>query len=436
MTDAEPTTTDVVKTSADNNSNSNSRRGIALLFLLLISLLSLLRASSTLSKFYTENTSSSVVPLVTNYSIAIKAEAARSAAGTTYHQTSETLSIPIYLIDTSNTNHTNIAVSTWGNIAPHWNRTTEYSNLMNLATSVSSLPIDHNNKQQQPKIMVIIHCGPKVGSTTLRLACRKNFERTCPQINLIGKEGRARASPGYFGGIGEDTTRLISVMKECSVDTYYFCVNQISVWDMLPSTTTTLTEESIANESTTAMMTNQQQQQQQQTNSVQYLHLFPFRNYNDWVKSAIKQQYDRNGNNNGCNSAKQKWENGKCQHSQMEIDLRKYGRVDLDRFLDGVVKRMNSSNSNNGNDDDKLKERRGSGEEHTFLLYLHRDLHQVMKVVSTTYHIPMLPGLGTKKKGKRPERTCNESLVELYHECFSDGMMEFRWDLPENQVEK
>jgi DNA-directed RNA polymerase subunit L len=83
---------------------------------------------------------------------------------------------------------------------------------------------------------------------------------------------------------------------------------------------------------------------------------------------------------------------------------------------------------------DKLKER--EGEEHTFLLYLHRDLHQVMKVVSTAYHIPMLSGTTAKMKGERPEGTCNESLEEMYHECFSDRMMDFRWDSPENQVEK
>jgi hypothetical protein len=322
MNDAVPTTTDVVKPSADNNNSSSSRRGIAQLLLFLISLLSLLRASSTISKFYTENTSSS------------------------HHQTSETLNIPIYLIDTSNLNHTNIAVSTWGNIAPHWNRTTEYSNLMNLATTttVSSLPIDNIKQQQQPKIMVIIHCGPKVGSTTLRFACRNNLQRTCPQIDLVGREknNRVGAPHGYFGGIGKDSTRLISVMKEC-VDTYYFCVKQITVLDMLPEITT-------GNE---IMMTKQQQQQRQQTNNIQYIHLFPFRNYNDWVKSAIKQQYDRGGKN-GCNTLQHKWENGKCQHHKKEIDLRKYGRVDLDCFLDGVVKRMNSiSNSNNNGDDDE-----------------------------------------------------------------------------------
>ena len=50
--------------------------------------------------------------------------------------------------------------------------------------------------------------------------------------------------------------------------------------------------------------------------------------------------------------------------------------------------------------------------------------------------MPMLLGTGAKLKGERPEGTCNESLVEQYHECFSDELMEFRWDLPENQLHK
>jgi hypothetical protein len=100
--------------------------------------------------------------------------------------------------------------------------------------------------------------------------------------------------------------------------------------------------------------------------------------------------------------------------------------------LNGDFGGMNS----NVNDDKSEERGGGGGEEHIFLLYLHRDLHQVMKVLSATYHIPMLPGTRSEKKGKRPEGTCNESLVELYHECFSNGLMEFRWDLPENQVPK
>ena len=390
----------------ESTAQNGSWRGIALLLLLLISLLALLRSSYTISTYYYSSSddiksSSIVIPLVANDSTSIAAKTTSEP-----HQIISSESLPIYLIDASNINHTNIAASTWGDIAPHWNRTAQFSNLLSLATTVSSLPNQYNNKLKSKKRrqIILIHCGPKVGSTTLRQACTKNLYRTCPQINFTaytnGRERRSRAPAGYFGG-----DRLISVMNEC-VDTYYFCVNQITVMDLLPSTTATDESDIV----TRAGMTQ----------NVEYIHLFPFRNYNDWVRSAIKQSYDRGGDKS-CLAAKMLWDDGKCQHYRMEIDIRKYSRVDLDRFQDGVVRRMN-----------QLKER-GGEEEHTFLLYLHRDLQQAMEELSTTYKMPMLPGTGAKLKGERPEGTCNESLVEQYHECFSDELMEFRWDLPENQ---
>eukprot|EP00957_Ditylum_brightwellii_P001534 119583-Ditylum_brightwellii.AAC.1 len=84
-------------------------------------------------------------------------------------------------------------------------------------------------------------------------------------------------------------------MNEC-VDTYYFCVKQITAMDLLPSTTTTADESDIA---TRAGMTQ----------NLEYIHLFPFRNYNDWVRSAIKQQYDRGGDES-CLRVMKLWDGG------------------------------------------------------------------------------------------------------------------------------
>lgn len=407
MIESEQQTTDNVKTTS-STAKDVDRRGVSLLLLLLISLLALLRSSYTISTLYFSSSSNAVasspivIPLVTNYSISM------ASASSSHHVSSE--SLPIYLIDTlSNIADTNIAASTWGKIASNWNRTTQYSNLLSLSSAVSSLPNQYSisndkTKQQRRRKIILIHCGPKSGSTTLRKACIKNLQRTCPQLNLTkhGHESRGRAPAGYFGG-----EQLVAVMKEC-VDTSHFCVNQITVMDLLPSAITT-TESDL--DATTTAATAQ---------DVQYIHLFPFRTYDDWVKSAIKQQYDRAGEQ-GCRSAEEHWADGKCQHFQMEIDIRKYGRVDLDRFQDGVVKRMNN-----------LEER--GIEEHTFVLYLHRNLEQAMGELSARYHMPLLPGTGAKLKGKRVEGNCNESLVEQYHECFSDELMEFRWDLPKNQL--
>ncbi len=469
---------------ASNQHNDHSKsttKGVALLLLLTISLLAIFSASNTISSFHYDSSersttssisSSSFIPLVTNYSTSIVFQEAEDYE---YKKLSNAAaassSLPIYLIDTSSSLATNssrgspIVVSTWGEIASQWNRTIEYENLLSLA-STTSLPNSSysNNKQQlqqQKRPIILIHCGPKVGSTTLRVACRRNIAQTCPQLldqqqSGKGHEKRAHAPPGYFGG-----ERLHTVLRECT-NTHYFCVNQITMLSeedddeegLLETRMRSGTEEEEEEEevdddyvfeermeseskskaATTSSTTKTRTiSSLPNTNTTQYIHLFPFRNYNDWVKSAIKQQYDRAGVK-GCNSAQRHWEDGKCTHYQMEIDIRKYGRVDLDRFQDGIVKRRINRRRSGG-----TASRQGGGgdeeEEHTFILYLHRDLQKVIEIISSIYNIPMLSGTSSKKKGKRPEGTCNESLVEMYHDCFSDGLMNFRWDLEENMLE-
>jgi hypothetical protein len=305
-----------------------------------------------------------------------------------------------------------------------------------------------------------MHTGPKVGSTTLRHACNRNFFDTCASYfpptaavndsskvydNTIAafrnsREARSRSPPGYFGG---NDNRLLSLMERC-VDTYWFCVNQITPMvidddgnndnssnndnsgdddddgDDEISTTTVAAAGSRPMSRATKLLPN-----------AHYIHLFPFRNYNDWVKSAIKQTYDRS-KDSGCNSLMKHWlrprrgrENTGCIHSQMEIDIRKYGRVDLDRFQDGIVRRMNYINSHNNGDGE---------EDHTLILYLHRDMEKVVELISSVYNIPMLRGTDSTMKGRRPKGTCNATVEDQYHGCFSDMLMNFRWDLPENQV--
>ncbi len=138
------------------------KRIIALLLLLLISLLALLRSSYTISTYHLFFSSND-----TKIS---------SSTATLHPISSETL--PIYLIDTSDINQTNIAASTRGEISTNWNRTTQYSDLLSFATAVPSLPNQQKNNnntniEKKRRQIILIHCGPKLGSSTLRHACRK-----------------------------------------------------------------------------------------------------------------------------------------------------------------------------------------------------------------------------------------------------------------------
>mmetsp|Transcript_20360 Transcript_20360/g.38461 ORF Transcript_20360/g.38461 Transcript_20360/m.38461 type:complete len:151 (+) Transcript_20360:623-1075(+) len=146
---------------------------------------------------------------------------------------------------------------------------------------------------------------------------------------------------------------------------------------------------------------------------VEFIHMFPFRNYDDWAASALKQQFDRGGEN-GCDKLKKLFVNRKCKPSQMELDIRQYGKADLSRFADSVVQRRIT-----------MKEKKkGEEERHTILLYFHRDLDKTLTLLHTLYGIPLLPGSDGKGKEKRPEGTCDASLLKTFHECFSHQLME------------
>ena len=139
---------------------------------------------------------------------------------------------------------------------------------------------------------------------------------------------------------------------------------------------------------------------------VELIHMFPFRNYDEWAASALKQQFDRGGEV-GCNKTKSLME--KCEPSRMEIDFRKYGKTELSKFKKGVVRRINDK-----------------GEGHIFILYHHRELNNVLGILSNIYGIPTLPGSDGKGKEVRPKGTCDEKLLTMFHECFSSQLMELK----------
>ena len=93
--------------------------------------------------------------------------------------------LPIYLIQSTANNNQTYAQITWGKLAKRWNRTAQYEDMFQLATSTSSLPFSNSTsslttqEEQQRRIVVMIHCGPKTGSTTLRHACNIHLEHTC-----------------------------------------------------------------------------------------------------------------------------------------------------------------------------------------------------------------------------------------------------------------
>ena len=67
---------------------------------------------------------------------------------------------------------------------------------------------------------------------------------------------------------------------------------------------------------------------------------------------------------------------------------------------------------------------------HIFVIFecwsamLHQDLEKVVTMLSRVYEIPILPGLDAREKSLRPEGSCDKSILQKFHECFSSQLME------------
>jgi hypothetical protein len=68
-------------------------------------------------------------------------------------------------------------------------------------------------------------------------------------------------------------------------------------------------------------------------------------------------------------------------------------------------------------DDDDFNER------HVILLYDYLELTSVLSYLSEMYNLPLLHHADERKKGVRPEGTCDAELLDLFHDCFSSELM-------------
>ena len=356
----------------DNGKNSsNERKAASILILALLSVLWIARESlpitqvassvDNIKKNYTQYSTSSTAkrPNVEQSTTTTKPSSSvnQNIKSNSNATTSQTL--PILLLEAS-TNSSYI--TTWGDIATGWNRTAQYEELIQNAKPIPSLPIIDKSAKRP---VVIIHCGPKTGSTTLRTACKRNYEKTC------GIFDNKRDPQAYL-----NTTGFYPLVRSCP-DTYHFCAKNITMPLDVPTFEDT-----------------------------QFIHMFPFRNYDEWAKSALKQQFDRGREKECAKREKQMFEKN-CKPSSMELDFRKYGKTDLSMYKEYVVKRMNQKS-----------------EKHMFLLYHHRELNDVLELLSDLYKIPTLPGSNGHEKDERPEGTCDDKLLDKFHECFSSKLME------------
>jgi hypothetical protein len=279
--------------------------------------------------------------------------------------TAKQLDIPIFLMDSSTHE---ISAMEWMSLAKQWNRNTQYSDIIQSNDTIdATIPFPPNKR-----VLIFHHLMPKTASSTLRQSCQDTQLETCG----IEPKGGNKRPDGYIS-----VKRLMQVMNDCP-KTRHYCVKS----------------------DTQPLIKNYTEFHH--TNS--FLHLFPFRNYEEWVHSALKQVYFRDGEK-GCQEEDALLD--QCLPHQYELDFDRYGKRSLSYFL-GSLRHL------------RMKKMLGFEDHHVVLMYDYRYLHETLKSLNAEYDIPLLPGTDAKKNSERPEGTCKDEgmMIRKFHDCFSDAL--------------
>ena len=247
--------------------------------------------------------------------------------------------VSIYLFNTFNESN-QISSIEWDHAASIWGRNTTYNHLLQGASSLHD--IQRATFGSMPNnITVLFHTFPKTGSSTLRHACLETQYDSC---NLPRRNDGIKWPEGY-----RKSGRLIELFALCP-DTRHFCLKM-----------NYLTKDyALAHETRT------------------FLHLFPFRNYDEWVVSALHQIYYREGEK-GCRKEMKLLED--CQPHKYEMDYQKYMKVGLARYIQSLGKMAKKHN-------DEYEWRN----HHHALLYNYVHLDGLMSWLNDNYDVPLLPG--------------------------------------------
>ncbi|KAL7540493.1 hypothetical protein ACHAXR_013441 [Thalassiosira sp. AJA248-18] len=267
----------------------------------------------------------------------------------------------------------------YGYLASIWGRGTTYNDMLrqaasNLTTSSSSSAKEAlQRKLNGNNITVIFHNSPKTASSTLRNACMETQYDSC---NLPRQPDKRVWPYGY-----RQTKRLTQLFMQCP-DTRHFCVKGLD----------------LTHEYTRAYDTRT------------FLHLFPFRNYDEWVTSALHQISYRDGEE-GC----QKTEGllSQCSPHRYELNFQRYTKFILAEFIKSF---------------ESLRTRRGERvkDHHHILIHNYLYLDQTLTWLNDNYGVPLLPGTERKINSARPAESCKdeESIIKKFHDCFTNELAE------------
>lgn len=286
------------------------------------------------------------------------------------------LDIPVFL--TNPASH-ELSALEWKTVANLWERNTTYSDFLRLDPSSTVVPDATIPFPLDKRILTFHHLMPKTASSTLRQSCQDAQRNTCG-IPLKGP-GDKRPD-GYM-----TWKRLQSILIDCPRLRHH-CVK---------ADTQPLVENYTRFHGDSA-----------------FLHLFPMRPYDEWVVSALRQVYFRDGEE-GCRREDALLD--RCLPHKYELDMSRYGKAALSYWMSSYK---------------HLRKREGGSlgveDHHWVLLYDYRYLHDTLANLNRMYDVPLLEGTDAKKNSERPGGTCKDDVAMLkkFHDCFTDQLARFK----------
>ena len=281
-------------------------------------------------------------------------------------------SYPIYII-ADIISREKFKVLDWSVLSSRWSSNSSYADFLEYSQSVNMDTIIPSSNDHR-RIIIILHNHPKMASTTLRRACWENLKSSCNVVST------SRDPMGY-----SNANDLATLMEQCR-NTYHFCVGG---WhygaDNFPNATNRSTSSSF---SSLAI-------------PITFVHMFPFRNFNEWAESALKQIFVGHSDA-GCREACKRLDS--C-NGWLELDFEKYSK----RTMASMIDIMNVRDNELWN--------------HIFFLYDYRTVQTTLTLMSHAFHTPMLSYLDMTYKQNRREGSCPTESLQKFHDCFDKQLL-------------
>ncbi|KAL3786057.1 hypothetical protein HJC23_003905 [Cyclotella cryptica] len=328
--------------------------------------------------------------------------------------------------DTSNTFYLYIVQSTssdessslewnevpWKQLVHNWNPSTTFDDLIYFGSAIQPPPTTTNNNNDIPSSSastsltkkLVLHCLPKTASTTLRDACKRLIAKKCPEVPQ-------RHDPyGY-----RDPTEFYRAVLQCP-EVHQFCVqggdlemNVIGYRGMeLEEDDDVVVHEQKDEEKRKEFEKERslEVQEAQNMDPVHFIHLVPFRNFNEWAASALKQIYVVDEK---CDRINEMLE--QCL-GYRELYMELYTKSVLSGLI-GMSLDVNTSSEDNNP---------WRKNEHHIVLYNYEDTDTIVTEMSNFFNMEPMPHTSTYLKGDRSEGTCPDATLERFHECHDDTL--------------